>query len=238
MKEQIWRISQLLLAGGFVIIAATKGDLATKSGPAEPSPLINDLQLVAQAVNDSPGEQKKPTLVGPDRTMELIKGASTIEDLNALPLPQGAKSLIESMVSDEFDIGNPFVTIDIVYAMGLILQRGVQNFHRDAYRSPQFTQDLGYDVLKYEVVNNDGQSSFILAYKDKTGPGQTGIGLRDMRPSFAIILVPQDEGLFHLSFFAPGKPAESHNVAKEDAMKRILSHISPSTPLLTSRTNY
>lgn len=237
MTEHIWRTLQLILAGGFVVIAATMGDLGDKSGPAEPSPIVNDLQRVAQAVRDSKAPSR-PVMVGPDRTMELIQSASSINDLKNLALPETAQKLIESMINDEFDVGNPFTSIDKIYAMGLILQRGVKSFHRDVYRSSQFTRDLGYDVLRYEVMNSDGQSSFIMAYKEKTAVGQTGIGQRDERPVFAMILVPQDEGQFHLSLFSSGQPALSQTVTKEEAMDRLLSRIDQSTPLLSSRTNF
>ncbi|MGE0763763.1 MAG: hypothetical protein AB7N80_10840 [Bdellovibrionales bacterium] len=232
MIKSFRQFSQISLAGIFVLLAATLGQFSEQPRP-EPTPLIQELATIEKQVRQ---DQVKASPPSPTRDLiEAAKDMSSINDFNKLTLNSVEKQLIERVQSDEFNQGNPFYSMNNVYPIALILQKGVKSFNRDAYRSPQFMGGMGYDVVKYEILHTDRSKSYILAYKEKTGPDQVAIGRRDSRPVFSLFLVPHDQDQVYMSLYENGQPVTNHVVATESALSQITARVDQSTPLLSSR---
>lgn len=229
--QVIWRFSQVGLAGLFVMAA---GMLAQNGEPLPTSPLGLELKALGRAL------KSHPQSAAPDAAafLEKAKGVASLDDLLNLPVSPEAKSLLQRMQADEFDQGNPFLTLASVYPMALLLSRDVKSYSRGAYRSTQFLGGVGYDVVKYEVEDANGGLSFILAYKEKTAANQVAIGARDRRPTFSLFIIPQDETQVFYSLFQDGQLIENQAVPREQAVLQVTQRIEQSTPLLTARDSH
>lgn len=222
------RFSHIALAGAFVLVAGLIHE--TQSRPTVP-PLIQELKAIETKVAKAPAGVKAPSA----HFLEQAKSAATISDLRKIPMPKAALKLIDAMETDEFDQGNPFLALNSIYPLALILDHGVVGFRRDAYRSSHFLGGAGYDIVKYEIDHGGGHRSYILAYKEKTGPDQIAIGHGDARPTFSLFVVPQQDDQVFLSLYQDGRPVQNDVVGRDLGLRRVTSRIDQSTPLMTAR---
>lgn len=246
MKNPWKSVSQVCLAGSFIVVALSMGEMASTRAKPESVPLIEDLAKIETTIREHRGP-KAAFKAQPAATSRLIEERdfiaaaqemSAIHDFLTLSLDTTEKSLLESLMQDEFSRGNPFDSLNNVYPLALILQKGVLSFERSAYRSPQFIGNLGYDVLKYEIQHRDQTRSHILAYKEKTAPAQVVIGSRDNRPVFSLFLVPHDQDQVYMSIFESGKPITNQVVSTEVALNSVMRRVDSSTPLLSARSSH
>jgi hypothetical protein len=234
-----WGFGQLLLMGAFVLSA---GLLQELQGPAvTSSPLLTELKAIETEVKAAPkvvirlpAPVPLPT-ADPTSLMAKANQMSNIGDFLKLKIGKQAQKLIISMQSDEFAQGNPFYSLNNVYPVAMILDYGVKSFQRDAYRSHHFLGGMGYDVVKYQIEHSDGRFSYILAYKEKTGPDQIAIGQRDSRPTFSLFLVPQDQEHVFLNLYQDGKSVQNEVLVRDLAIRQVKAKIIEATPLLTAR---
>lgn len=226
----IWRFGQIALAGAFVIAAGLIHEIQSRPSA---SPIIQELKAIEKKVAKAP--PVRPPDGRAENFLEKAKEAASISDLRKLRMPRPAGRLIEAMEADEFDRGNPFLGLNSVYPLALILDHGVESFRRDAYRSNHFLGGVGYDVVKYEIRHPGGGLSYILAYKEKTGPNQIAIGHSDARPTFSLFVVPQEDNQVYLSLYQDGQPVQNNVVDRDLGLRQVTSRINQSTPLMTAR---
>ncbi len=230
--HDIWKFGQIILAGAFVVAAGLAQEFKRENLPA--SPLIEELKVIQAKVARGSAAKLGDAASIPG-FMEKAKDAASISDLLKLNLQKPAQELINSMQDDEFDRGNPFYSLNNVYPVALIIDQGVKRFRRDAYRSSHFLGGLGYDVVKYEIEHANGARSYILAYKEKTGPNQIAIGHSDARPTFSLFVVPQDEAQVFLSLYQDGRPVQNELVDRDLGLRQVTTKVDQSTPLMTAR---
>lgn len=72
----------------------------------------------------------------------------------------------ESLERDEMGDQNPFANLKNLAALQQILAKGVTSFTREAYRSPNYQGESGYDLLSYVIQQADGGRSTILVYME------------------------------------------------------------------------
>lgn len=149
-------------------------------------------------------------------------------------LAQNGRDWLSQLQEDEFQSGHPFQLLKDRNLLDEIVSRGVIGFARDTYRSGDFGQGLGYDIVKYEVETQDGKTHFVLAYREKTAPAQTGVGLPDLRPTSMAVLMADDEG-YQIHAFQNGSEVGSVHVEQNVALREVFRRLEHSTPLLTSR---
>ncbi len=175
------------------------------------------------------GTRKKQSMIARINTFD------SISDFKSLDLPESARKLITQMEQDEFNEGHPFYAITNIFPVAKVLDKGVVNFQRQAYRTSEFVMGSGYDLVKYEILHPDNQKSHIVAFKQRTAPGQNPVGRPDQRPTFTLIVVPQDNGLVHSSLYYNGMLQTTDSLSMEQAMSEISEKLRRSTPWLAMR---
>lgn len=78
-------------------------------------------------------------------------------------------SFQDSLAQDEMKDENPFLSLSSNDPLNKILDKGVLSFRREAFRSPNYREESGYDLLSYEITHPDKTVSTILAYLENPG---------------------------------------------------------------------
>ena len=80
--------------------------------------------------------------------------------------PSSADLLRDTLADDELNGRNPYASLTNLDPLKAVLSSGVVTFQREAYRSPQYQDESGYDIVAYEIRHPDQSTSKILAYAD------------------------------------------------------------------------
>jgi hypothetical protein len=81
--------------------------------------------------------------------------------------PSMTEKLSAALAQDELGDQNPFANLSDLDPLNAIFAKGVVNFKRQAYRSPEYQEEAGYDLLEYEIEHRDHSRSTILAYLER-----------------------------------------------------------------------
>lgn len=68
------------------------------------------------------------------------------------------------LTQDELGQRNPYAELASLGPLTELLKKGVRDFSRQAFRSPQYKEEVGYDLVAYEIEHEDGARSRVLAY--------------------------------------------------------------------------
>lgn len=83
------------------------------------------------------------------------------------PAPEVLR-LRDQLSGDELAGENPFSQLKTIEPLTHLLKLGVRSYQRQALRSPEYTDETGYDLLAYDVEHPDRTHSYILAYLEKS----------------------------------------------------------------------
>lgn len=96
----------------------------------------------------------------------------------------------QSLKQDELNDENPFDHLGNLDPLKRIIALGIVKFRRETFRSPDYQQESGYDLLSYSVSQADGSHSTILAYLDRPELNTWhNVGAPDVRIPFVAIVI-------------------------------------------------
>jgi hypothetical protein len=114
-----------------------------------------------------------------------------------------------------------------------VMQKGVADFHRETFRSPDYEEESGYDLLSYAIENKDGSKSTIMAYTEK---------FEGKRAVYVVFMIGNGNGNSNgnsngdgaaYSFFRGGELIEQTDLTSAEADKLIAQRISQGIPFLS-----
>lgn len=143
-------------------------------------------------------------------------------------------ALSQSLEQDELKDENPFAHLSSLDPLQQIMQKGVAKFHRETFRSPDYQDESGYDLVSYEIEHTDGSKSFVLAYLEKPElSAWRNIGAPDPRLTFVMFMVAGADGNSSYSFFKSGDLIEQSKLTNAEAETLVGSRISEGVPFLS-----
>lgn len=116
-----------------------------------------DTFQVAQPSKQAVGLKLKSRL--PAASQEVIKEQGA--ELSS------ADKLSAAMTQDEIAAENPFANLSTLDPLNSIYSKGILNFQRQAFRSSEYREEFGYDLLEYDIEHKDHSHSIVLAYVEK-----------------------------------------------------------------------
>ncbi len=144
-----------------------------------------------------------------------------------LSLPQSnplQAELAHSLEGDELHEENPFARLSSLDPLEQIMQKGILHFHRETYRSPDYHEESGYDIVSYNIEQNDGSKSTILAYLER--------GVGDVRIPFVVIMLSSEKGSSY-SFFRSGDLVEQSDLTAAESQALISRRLTGGIPFLS-----
>jgi hypothetical protein len=142
-------------------------------------------------------------------------------------------ALSQSLEQDELKDENPFAHLANLDPLRQVMQRGVAKFHRETFRSPDYQDESGYDLLSYEITHTDGGKSTILAYLEKTDATiWRNVGAPDQRTVFVVFYVSSGDKMLY-SYFRGGDLIEQAEVSSADAGTQVAKRLSQGVPFLS-----
>jgi len=142
-------------------------------------------------------------------------------------------ALNESLEQDELREENPYAHLSTLDPLKQIIQKGVAKFHRETYRSPDYQEESGYDLISYEIEHTDGTHSTILAYLEKTDPKLWhNVGVSDSRVPYVMFFISHGDKTIFASFRA-GDLIEQAELSPADSKAQIAKRISQGVPFLS-----
>ena len=166
-----------------------------------------------------------------DGLLAKAKEFTSIQDFMNLKLDQETKDLLSQMQADQFQSGNPYHNLSNVYPVAILLSKGVVRWNRHVFRSGDFNQEYGYDVVKYEVTHQDTSTSYILAYRDKSLDQRLWLGEEDQRPTLATFLINRGDGRVFRMHFQNGEIIQSDNEDLSIALSNVQERVEKATPV-------
>lgn len=146
------------------------------------------------------------------------------------PRPKAAKSLTiteltESLANVELGEVNPFARLSTLKPLDAVLAKGVLSFKRQAYRSPNYKEESGYDLVSYQITHPDQTSSVILAYLEPTLEGPDAV------PVVLIVLNGPEHA--RQALFRAGELTESQSVPLSVAQGMVARRLNAGVPFLS-----
>lgn len=151
--------------------------------------------------------------------------------LNPEPIgyPAGHASLSQSLEQDELLEENPFAHLSTLDPLQAIVKKGVVRFERETYRSPNYQQESGYDLLSYVIHQVDGTESTILAYLERAEVGSSTSGER--LPFVVFVLTDGNQSKYF--FFRSGNLVEQSDLSHAEAQSLVSRRLSSGIPFLS-----
>lgn len=166
-----------------------------------------------------------------ENILAKAKNFTSIQDFLDLNFNQETADLLRQMQADRFQTENPYHNLTNVYPVALMLSKGVSRWNRHVYRSSEFNQEYGYDVVKYEITHDDTSTSYILAYREKSLDQRLWLGEEDQRPTLTTFLVNRGDGRVFRMHFTNGEITQSDNVDLTIGLSAIEDKIDTTTPI-------
>ncbi len=142
-------------------------------------------------------------------------------------------ALSRSLEEDELHDENPFAHLSTLEPLQKIMQKGVAHFHRETFRSPDYHEESGYDLLSYEIEHTDGSKSGVMAYLEKPEAGtSTAIGAPDTRMVFVVFMVANGASS-NLSFYRSGELIQQSELSTSEVQTFIAHRLSEGIPFLS-----
>lgn len=127
--------------------------------------------------------------------------------------------LKESLGLDELKGVSLFEDQSVLEPIAHLLEKGVSNFARQAFRSPTYKGEFGYDLLHYEIKHPDGCTSSLLAYLEQDVP--------------TLLFIVGEQNKNELFYFRESKLIERSWISATEARSLIESKIQESLPFLS-----
>ncbi|MBI5629454.1 MAG: hypothetical protein HY921_01070 [Elusimicrobia bacterium] len=166
-----------------------------------------------------------------------MAAATSLGELKKFPIGENGQKLIEAMETDSFivlnphdqEIGsNPFYRLRTMEPIARILQRGIASITRTTYQSSQHAQawNVGYDMVRYEIVHPDGAKSFIDAFRKSDNPYDHMMGGVDLRPTYHSILISDGNGQMTGYLYKNGELEQNGAISLQEGLTMAESFVS------------
>ncbi|MGZ3721437.1 MAG: hypothetical protein ACXVA9_00820 [Bdellovibrionales bacterium] len=219
MKHKIWP----LLRKGAVTVSVSAGCLA-----------IANVETIWQEYHSRDHQETNRfvgTQAGSGKGKSPVKLAIPSEGQVAYKPLQSALS--QSLEEDELQDGNPFAHLSTLEPLQKIMQKGVAHFHRETFRSPEYHEESGYDLLSYEIEHTDGSKSGVIAYLEKPeAETSTAVGGPDGKVVFVVFMVANGPNS-SLSFYRGGDLVEQSELSTSEVQTLVSHRLSQGIPFLS-----
>lgn len=135
--------------------------------------------------------------------------------------------LRDTLAQDEIGDTNPYATLSSLDPLTQVLNRGVADYRRQAFRSPRYKDEVGYDLVHYEIQHPDKTISNILAFLDYplaegTEPVPT-----------VLILEGQAGDLVRQTLFRAGTLTDQSGTSQAQAQASVNLRLSSGVPFIS-----
>jgi hypothetical protein len=138
--------------------------------------------------------------------------------------------LSQTLEGDELKDANPYAELSTMDPLQQIMRRGVASYRRETYRSPDYQDEGGYDLVSYKIEHSDGSRSSILAYLEHPDGHQArNVGAPDQRIPFVIFMVSNGETSRYY-FFRSGQLIEQSDLTQDEAQSLVSHRIGQGVP--------
>lgn len=169
-------------------------------------------------------EHNRFVAAGKEKPKHVKLDVTSATKTNYKPLQS---ALSQSLEDDELQDSNPFAHLSTLEPLQKIMLKGVAHFHRETFRSPEYNEESGYDMLSYDVEHTDGTKSGILAYIEKV-EGSTA-GARNVFVTFMVA----DGSKSNLFFFRSGELIEQSQLSSQEVQTMVAHRLSQGIPFLS-----
>lgn len=142
------------------------------------------------------------------------------------PIRQVDSELTQMLAEDELDSQNPYSELSSPVPIQEIFAKGIRGFDRRTYRSPNYHETFGYDLVTYEV-RHEKSKSLILAHTSNSGI--EGVPTK----TFVVFISPLSEGMVRWTQFEDQLLAYDRVMSEEEATTQMSSLIQSSIPFLS-----
>lgn len=129
------------------------------------------------------------------------------------------------LAQDELGLRNPYAELSSLAPLTELLKKGVRDFTRQAFRSPQYKEEVGYDLVAYEIEHDDGARSRVLAYLEAP------LGGGDLVP-VVVVMRASGEGA-RQALYRAGKLVEESDVTLLQAQNLVHQRLSAGIPFMS-----
>lgn len=129
------------------------------------------------------------------------------------------------LAQDEIGTRNPFADLSTIEPLTLVLAKGVKGFGRQAYRSPQYKEETGYDLVSYEIQHADQTVSRVLAYLETPLEGGEPVPV-------VLVMRAGGEGA-RQSLYRSGQLIEETDVTLLQAQNRVHQRLNAGIPFMS-----
>lgn len=229
--DTTWRFLQVCMAGGFAVTAINLQTLNNKDdAELKPDLIMNAIHarfsprpLVSSKSNEPSVKIKytepRQVIVEPDALTfsERTDSMNVIADFIKLPMSDVSHDFIAQLAKDEAADPNPIFDKSAIDSVALILDRGVKSFTRDSFTGPE-GMSLGFDMIRYEIVQKDDTTSYALAFRRKSSDGAA----TQKAPVLSMFLVSRDQDQMYLSLYQEGQPPQNRMIQRHDAEENYI----------------
>ena len=142
-------------------------------------------------------------------------------------------SFKNSLEQDELKDENPYLHLASLEPLQEILRKGIGHFQRETYRSSDYQQESGYDVVSYIIQQKDGTVSTVLAFLEQPQKMVVqDVGAPDDRIPFVLFVVGHG-AMGSYTSFCNGEQAESSELTMVEAEALISRRISSGVPFFS-----
>jgi hypothetical protein len=189
---------------------------------------IANVETIWQEYHHSDYQETRTVLKNQRKVSHLTLSAATTADFKPLQ-----SNLSRSLEQDELKDENPFTHLSTLDPLQQIMFRGVAHFKRETFRSPDYQEESGYDLVAYEIEHTDGSKSSILAYLEKLDSTEArGVGMPDERVPFVVFVVANGESVSS-SIFRGGALINQTDISPGEAEAMISHRLSLGVPFLS-----
>jgi hypothetical protein len=126
--------------------------------------------------------------------------------------------LNDSLAQDELGEQNPFASLSTLDPLNQVFNHGVIGFTRQAYRSPDYQEEIGYDLLSYDIEQKNHTHSTVLAYLER--PLTDG---ENAKRTAVVLVIETRNGLAHQSIYRNSDLMEQAEMPLSQA-QALVSH--------------
>ncbi|MBX3022259.1 MAG: hypothetical protein KF799_11355 [Bdellovibrionales bacterium] len=141
--------------------------------------------------------------------------------------PTQAERLRFTFTQDEFGNVSPFGQLNTIAPLTQMMNKGVVGFNRQAYRSPQYKEEVGYDLLQYEIEHKDGSKSYVLAYLERPLEGNPD----ELVP--VVIVMQGHQGAAKQSLFRSGQLVEQGDLSLAQVQSLMTQKLNSGVPFFS-----
>jgi hypothetical protein len=134
-----------------------------------------------------------------------------------------------SLSQDEIGNRNPFANLSSLDPLSEIMNKGIVRFQRQAYRSPDYRKEAGYDLVEYEVIHPDRSQSTILAYMETPLVDDPSV----QPVPVVMIVTAESKDQTKQTLYRDGNLVEQNQLSTADAHQLITQRLNAGIPFFS-----